>query len=260
MSVLLVALDDSAAARPVLDVARRMAPYVRADVVAVHVQENGSGATARAVAESVGVTLCMRSGEIVEELTSALRELHASAIVVGARGVPSGARPCGHVAMGVLEQFATGVVVVPPGAVDRPISRVVVSVEGDGESEALASLIAQLDDLPGPEVVALHVFELTQLPAFGDQPILETEAWASEFLRRIARAPVDRVRLEVRVGDVLETVPEAVRELGADLVVMGWHRRLSGGHGRVVRRMLESSSVPLLLLPVRSTATVVRVG
>jgi nucleotide-binding universal stress UspA family protein len=93
------------------------------------------------------------------------------------------------------------------------------------------------------------VFEPPDLPLFGDEPVLETEAWAREFLRRVATAPIDRVRLEVRVGNVAEVVPASAQELGADLVVMGWHGTLSGGHGRVVRRMLEQASVPVMLLP-----------
>ena len=71
MSVLLAALDDSVAARPVLAVARRIAPYLGADVVAVHVQEHDSGETARAAASASGVTLLARQGEVVSELEHA---------------------------------------------------------------------------------------------------------------------------------------------------------------------------------------------
>ena len=38
-------------------------------------------------------------------------------------------------------------------------------------------------------------------------------------------------------------------ELGADLVVLSWNRSLAGGHGRVVRRVLEAGRAPTLLLP-----------
>jgi len=47
MAQLLVALDDSAAARPVVEVARYVADLVDLEVVALHVSENGTGATAR---------------------------------------------------------------------------------------------------------------------------------------------------------------------------------------------------------------------
>lgn len=254
MNVLVAALDDSAAARPVLDAARRLAPYVGADVVAVHVREGGSGATARAVADSFEVPLLVRDGDgvdVVRELSNAQHELHALAIVAGARRVPSGAQPAGHVALRLVQELATAVVLVPPDAHDREIRRVLVCVEGDGESDALVALVERLDDQPGPEVVALHVFGADDLPLFDDQPVLETEAWAREFLARVSAAPVDRVRLEVRVGNVADVVPASARELDADLVVMGWNCTLAQGHGRIVGRMIESSPVPVLLLPTR---------
>jgi len=258
MSVLLAALDDSVAARPVLAVARRIAPYLGADVVAVHVQEHDSGETARAAASASGVTLLARQGEVVAELEHAQHELHALAIVVGARNAPSGTRPCGHVARGVAEELATAVIVVPPFADDREIKRVVVAVEGDGESDALVAVTASLADRPGPEVIALHVFEPDSLPPFGDDPVHETEARAREFLRRAAVAPIERVRLEVRVGDAVDVFAGAGHDLDADLVMLAWHCDLSGGHGRVVRRVLESSTVPVVLLPVDRPALLAR--
>lgn len=250
MSVLLVALDDSAASRPVLHVAQRISPYVGADVVAVHVRENGSGETARAIADAAEVPLLMRSGDVVHELAAAQHELHALAVVTGARRVPAGAKPAGHVAQRLMQDLVTAVVVVPPDAADRELKRVVVAVEGDHESEALVALITNLEDLPGPEVVALHVFDSDHLPAFGDQPVYETEAWASEFLRRAASVPVDSVRLEVRVGDAANMIPSSIIELDADLVVMGWHCNFADGHADVVRHTLEVARVPLLLLPI----------
>ncbi len=250
MSVLLVALDDSAAARPVLRAARRIAPYVGAELVAVHVAENGSGETARAVAAGESVPFLVRRGEVVQELHAAQHELHALTIVAGCRRVPGGAAPAGHVTLRLIQELGTAVVVVPPNANDREIKRVLVAVEGDGESEALVALITHLDEVPGPEVVALHVFEPNALPPFGDEPVYETEAWAGEFLRRVANAPVDKVRLEVRVGHAPEVIPEALVDLDIDFVVMGWNGNLEGGHGEVVRHVLSTAVVPALLLPV----------
>jgi hypothetical protein len=252
MNVVLAAIDDSAAAGPVLAAAKRIAPFVGADVVAVHVREDGSGSTARAVADAAEVPLLVRDGanvDVVAELRTARHELHALAVVAGARRVPAGARPAGHVVLRLLEELTASVLVVPPDAVDRPIGRVLVCVEGDGENDALVALVEQLGEEPGPEVVALHVLPPDALPRFGDEPVLETEAWTEEFLRRAASAPADRVRLEVRVGSVADVVPSSLRELDPDLVVMAWHCALGEGRAKIVRRVLEESSVPLLLLP-----------
>jgi nucleotide-binding universal stress UspA family protein len=259
MNVLMAALDDSAAARPVLDAAKRVASFTGADVVGVHVREDHSGSTARALADAAEVPLLVRDGDgtdVLKELGAAQHELQALAIVAGARRLPSGAQPAGHVALRVVEELRTAVVIVPPDWQDRALRRVLVSVEGNGESDALAELIDGLDAQPEPEVVALHVFAPADLPPFGDEPVLETEAWAQEFLRRVANAHVGRVRLEVRVGNVADVVSSSTQELDADLVVMGWHGTLQEGHGRVVLRMLERATVPMLLLPIGEATSI----
>jgi len=251
-NVLIAALDDSAAARPVLDAAQHLASFVHADVHAVHVREDGSGSTAQALAEAADVPFHARGGrdaDVVGELDEARHDLHASGIVAGARGAPSATRPVGHVALRLVQELGVPVVLVPPLADDRELKRVLVALEGDGESEALTALMEQLDD-DAPEIVALHVFAPEDLPMFGDEPGYEREAWADEFLRRAANAPHVSIRLELRVGNVVNEVPAAVRDLDVDLVAMGWHCTLEGGHGRVVQRTLESSSVPVLLLPI----------
>jgi nucleotide-binding universal stress UspA family protein len=252
MSVALAALDDSAAARPVLDAAVRAAALLHADLLALHVREHGSGATARAVAEARGVPVLVRDApdhDVARAVLDAQHELHTALVAVGVRGVPSATRPIGHLALRLAQELTAAVLLVPPTAGDRPIRRVLVAVEGDGESEELVALVGRFDEA-GPELVALHVFAPEDLPLFGDEPVLETEAWAREFLRRAASAAFGRVRLEVRVGNVVEVVPDAVDELAADLVVMGWHCTVEGGHGRIVQRMLESTRVPVLLLPI----------
>ncbi|MFM7225423.1 MAG: hypothetical protein ACKO1Y_08375, partial [Actinomycetota bacterium] len=75
------------------------------------------------------------------------------------------------------------------------------------------------------------------------------EAWAREFLRRSAGPPPHRMRLEARVGSVVDIVSGSVDELGADLAVLAGNRSLADGHGRIVRRMLEVGRAPTLLLP-----------
>jgi nucleotide-binding universal stress UspA family protein len=147
-------------------------------------------------------------------------------------------------------------VVVPPGAVDRPLRRVLVAVEGDGESPGLRGLFDHLGDLATPEVIALHVIEPSTLPPFADSPVLEADAYKREFGIRSAGtvlADPSRVRFETRVGDAAETLSNATRELDADLVVLAWHRDLSGGHGRMVREALTGALVPIALLPLART-------
>ena len=250
MSVLLVAVDSSAAAQPVLAVARELARLMGAEVEAVCVDGPEASNTAGAVTSAAHVPVHWRSGDAVSTIRSLARERDAAAVVVGARGLPSGASPAGHVTLELVQSLDVPIAVVPPQATGRPITRVLVAVEGDGESRALRHLVRHLVHGPSFEIVALHVFEPEDLPLFGDQPALETEAWADEFGRRALRtAPAD-VRVEARVGMPPSALRQAARELHADLVVVEWHRNLGAGHGRIVRGLLTESDVPVLLVPI----------
>jgi nucleotide-binding universal stress UspA family protein len=259
MTTLIAAIDDSAAALPVLEVARRIATLLDVDVEAVHVQEDGSGSTATAVATAAGVPLHMRALEagVVATLAAEAHDRDAIAVVAGARGLPAGATPAGHIALDLLQSLKRPVVVVPPNAIDRPLHRVLVAVEGDGESHALRALFDRIGDTPTPEVIALHVLEPKDLPPFADSPVLEAEAFAHEFLLRTAGPVVAdpaRVRLEMRVGNAPDALRDAAHELDVDLVVLAWHCDLSKGHGRLVREMLEEGLVPLALFPLSPIA------
>ncbi len=247
---IIAAIDDSATARPVLDTAKRLATLLGASVDVVHVRTDGSGAAAAVMAEAAGWSLRVRDGDVAEALCSELRERGAVALVIGSRGESGGASPAGHVALELVQSLECTVVVVPPGAVDRPLRRVLVAVEGRGPSTGLRRLFDHLDDLSPPEVIALHVIEGSALPPFADSPVFEAEAFVQELRTRVAHGVVahpSRVRVETRIGDPADVVCDAVRELNVDLVVLAWHRDLSGGHGRLVREVLARGSVPVVL-------------
>lgn len=259
MTTLIAAIDDSAAASPVLEVARRIAALLDVDVEAVHVQEDGSGSTATAVSTAAGVALHMRARDagIVATLVAEAHDRDAVALVIGTRGLPAGASPAGHVALDLLQSLKRPVVVVPPNATDRPLHRVLVAVEGDGESHALRALFNRIGETATPEVIALHVLEPKHLPPFADSPVLEAEAFEREFLMRTAGPVVTdpaRVRLEMRVGNPADALRDAARDLDVDLVVLAWHCDLSKGHGKLVREMLEEGRVPVALFPLRRIA------
>ena len=249
MNILLAAVDDAAAAQPVLQTAVRLTHYLDSNVVAVHVTEDGDGATARSLADAAGVMFeVRRGGDVGTELVAAMHELDAAAIVIGARRANWTAMPAGHVALEVAQRTRRPVILVPPDTVDREWRRVLVAVEGDGESETLGIFANSVHPDRWPEVVALHVFEADTMPMFADQPTYETAAWAEEFMHRIPSANQEQVRLEVRVGNAADVVRETAREVGADVVVMAWRRDLSPGHAPIVRELLSKSPVPVVLL------------
>jgi hypothetical protein len=260
---ILAALDDSPAAQPVLDTARRIGSLLEVPVAAVHVQGDDSGQHASAVAAAAEVPLHQCHGDVAEALRTEVAERGATVLVIGARAVAAGASPAGHIALEMVQSLDCTTVVVPPGTVDRPLRRVLVAVEGDGESEGLRGLFDHLGDLAAPEVIALHVIEPSALPPFADSPVLEADAFKREFGIRSAGTVLDdpsRVRFEMRVGDAVETLSDATRELDADLVVLAWHRDLSEGHGRMVREALAGARVPIALLPLARRGPLSRGG
>ena len=255
MTSVLAAIDDSAASRPVLQFASWAAQLMDAQLVAVHVQRGGSGETARATAQNLDVPLLVRTGETVAAIGAARRELHAVALAVGARSFPGGASPAGHVALALARETTVPVIVVPPDAANHRVDRILIALGGNDDSEIVLALADRLSAADETDIVALHVFRPDALPPFGDDPTLEAEAWAREFLRKATSTAAAHVHLDIRVGDPAVQVSEAIRDLDADLVVLAWHRELSEGHARTVRRVLETAHVPLVLLNAQPVDT-----
>lgn len=247
-AVILAAIDNSAAARPVLETAAAIAPFSGGVIRAFHVRSNGAQ-TVRAAAQAAGVELVETHGNPVKEIIEAARAVDVVAVVLGSRGAP-GVHYVGPVPAAVLEHVNKPVVVVPPD-VERVtgISRVLVPLETEPRtSRSLEPSIRQAREAH-LDVVLLHVFDEQSLPRFSDHQY-ETETWIEEFGARYAPLAGHDVRIELRVGRPAETVLEVAREIGADLIAIGWSLDLSPGHATVVRTALEHSPVPLLLVPV----------
>jgi len=260
MTILLAAVDDSAACRPILEVGRWAADVIGAQLVGVHVQRDGSGETARATAQLLDVPLLVRNGEVVAEIRAATEELHAAGLAVGARAFPGSATPAGHVALALAKETAIPMIVVPPEAANHAVDRILIGLDRDGDSEIVLALAERLSPIDPPDIVAVHVIGPDALPPFGDDPAFEAEVWARELLRQASNRAAARVHLDLRVGDPAVQVCEAVRDLHADLVVLAWHHDLGGGRARIVRRVLETVRVPLVLLSAQPAQTTVGAG
>ena len=259
MSIVLAALDDSAAARGVLSAAHGVALLLHAELAAVHVRENSSGATARGVAFAAGVELRELTGDPIACIVEASAEPEVVAVAVGCRRLASGPHPAGHVALDVIQAVDKPVLVVSPEVAQvPPVDRVLIPLDGSGATtRALRGRLGTVKETDGPELVVLHVFEPASLPAFSDSPAYETEVWSGEFLDRYSPVEPEGVRLELRVGSPADVVRDVVTEVHADLVAVGWGRDLSPGRAIVVRALLRASPVPVLLLPVVEAPVVV---
>ncbi|MGZ3318322.1 MAG: universal stress protein [Isosphaeraceae bacterium] len=252
MRRVIAAVDNSAAAMPVVSTAAAAARLFRAELRAIHVEEAADPTAARAAAKAAGTRLLVVKGPTVAAavIRVALQE-DVVAVVLGVRSRPSGRRPAGHVAVKVATSVPKPIVVVPPDCV-LPVHfrRVLIPLERDMvTASALRETIEALQGARA-EIVLLHIFEERDLPLVTDQPQHETDAWISEFLRRYCPY-VDERRVELRAGMPAEHLLTVAGEIGADALVLAWSQRLLPGRAVLVRTALEHSRVPVILVPVQ---------
>ena len=249
MTTVIAALDSSAAARPVLDAARRIAAITHATVHAIYVRD-GAEETPRLLAERAGVPLTITGGPVPRALAHAHREPSVGIGVRGARATPSGRRPLGRTVSQVLQSAEKPIVVVPPDAPAdgaRPLRRLLLPLDGtEATARPVAAFVGQLDVGADLELVVVHVFTPSTVPRTLDRARRDLFLWADEFL---ARSCPLATSIELRSGAVGRAVADVCRDEDIDLVVLSWSQDTTGGHAQVVRDVLACSTVPVLLLP-----------
>ncbi len=250
----LAALDQTAAASPVLAASHEIARVFGADVAAVHVLQDGAQRV-RELAAGERVPLVELEGPPGPRLAQALEDDDdALALVVGTRAQPQGGREIGSTALEVVTTAHKPVFAIPP---ELPpgfaVHRVLVPLEGSlPTSHAPYAAL----DVPGAQhvdVVILHVLEEDTLPAFCDQPQHEWEAFDREFLARYSPWPVEHVRLETRVGRPDQHIFPVARETDCDLIALAWAQELAPGRAIIVRETLRRGTIPVLLVPEKAT-------
>lgn len=249
MRRVLAAIDGGPCSPAVLACARSIADLFEATAVGLHVSEDRSGPAARFAAEA-GVAIETVTGSPLEAITAAAGSPAVVAVVLGARGEHHRPRPAGHLALAAITRVNKPVVVVPPRGGPGPrIGRILLPLEGSHESsKAVADALTRAHRRE-IEIVVLHVHAPEAVPPFQDQAHHQTSAWQREFTARFVTASEARVQVIQRVGDTAEIIPAVAREIGADLIVLGWNQSLEPGHGRVVRYTLADSPSPVLLFP-----------
>jgi nucleotide-binding universal stress UspA family protein len=251
MSVVLAALDTTDVARAVLATATRFGLLTRADVEAVFVRANppGPGTSPEWLATGADVPFHLLDGPVESTLLEALGPDEVIGAVIGARATPRGPGAVGHTALHVLEHTQKPVMVVPPGleeAATGPFRRLLVPLEGtESSSHAVLERLRPLL-VTDVELVVLHVFNDDTRPVMLDRPEEDLAILGRQFLIDHFPRPA---RIELCYGPVAERVVEASRDHASDLIVLSWSQDGSPGRARTVRESLESSRVPVLLLP-----------
>ena len=142
-----------------------------------------------------------------------------------------------------------------PTREDRPLRRVLVAVEGDGESTALRRLFEQLGDRATPEVIALHVIEPSDVPAVRRQPGARGRGVRARVhdpgLRARVVADPSRVRFEMRVGDARRRAARG-RARSSTSISSCWRGTGSSSEGTVgsCARCSPERRCPVVLLPL----------
>ena len=251
MTRVLAAIDDSAAARAVLETAATLAQAAAAEPHALHVREDHRR-TLRHAAASAGIPLREVTGDVVENVVEAADADDVLAVVVGARSRPAGRRPAGHIALELMTRISKPLVVVPPNAPPcTELRRMAVPLDGTRATAKRSEGAIELAIAAGMEIVIIHVCGEDRIPLYTDQPQHDTRAFAEEFTARYA--PDVPAHLELRVGVPAEEVLTAALALDADLCALAWAQSLEPGRARVVKEMLARSPIPVLLLPLNPT-------
>jgi nucleotide-binding universal stress UspA family protein len=249
MSTVLAAVDNSAASRPVIGMATVLAPVLGSTVEAVQVTED-DGDTARACAEGVDVPFRTVRGDPLEQLLSLISSDDVVAAVIGARGLPGGRRPPGHLALAVADGTDKPLLLVPPEArAPERLRRVLVAMEGTASRPRRLKRALQLVADAGLELVVVHVDDKDSIPSFSDQIQHETDAYADAFLARYAGG-VHPSRLELRIGEPEEEILKTADSIGADIVAIGWPAGAGPDHGLIAREILRRNHIPTLLVAV----------
>jgi nucleotide-binding universal stress UspA family protein len=250
MTWILAAVDDSAAAEPVVCTAVAIAATLGVDVRAVHVREGGAG-TAEATAAHHGVAIeVLEHGDPIAVILERARAPGTEAVVVGTRDEEAGERPAGHVALQTFVGSTTPVVAVPPDGrlpTGGRISAVLLAMEGGTPADGCSPIVRRLAD-HGVAVVGVHVFGRPDVPAFWDQPGHAEASWSAEFLARWSSDPA--VALQLRSGDVAGSILDVAEREAVDLVALEWSQRLLPDRAHVVRDVVTRATLPILLAPL----------
>ena len=251
MMKILAAIDETPVAAAVAAAAAAIAGLLDDDLDVIHVTRAGADPLPTA---SHAVTARALPGDPATVIAAAAGEPDVDLLVIGARGPALAAKPAGHVTIDVIRHTSRPVVVVPPQWHSRRPAHVVAAFEHDRPVEPVVEHLLGRFATGGATIRGIHVIDPEAAPAFWEGAGHHADAWSDEFL---ARCSVHASSLDVCYGPPDEWLSTVVATTDADLVVLVWAQELEGGHGNVVRAVLERSEIPVLLVPTLSAKNTV---
>jgi nucleotide-binding universal stress UspA family protein len=203
-------------------------------------------------------------------ILSALARHGVGLVVMTARGEAgeapglSGTQPgkiVGHVTRAVIERSGVPVLLLPPNYREAlPWERVLVPVSGEPEADEALALAVRLACALDLEVQVTHVADpegsdegLAARARYADAIHHEYAGQLDELLRGgLAQCrPEDSRRItDVALcrGDVAAELEKLIASKGASLLAVGWRGRFMAGRARVLKRLIQAITMPVLLV------------
>lgn len=168
---------------------------------------------------------------------------HADLIALSTRS-RSGVRKFlfGSTTLELMRHSQIPLFITRPNVPSRPISRILVPLDGSKTSQGILPIVADLARGAGARVRLLTV-----LPEVGATEL------ASRALKRVGAAFDKRgipAETEVRPGEPVEQILATANDEGADLIALGTHGRTGGDRfffGSVAESVIQGAKTPLLL-------------
>jgi hypothetical protein len=249
MTITLVVLGSGVEVGPVFDTALRFAQLTSSDLEAVfEPRASGDDSHVQARLEEAGVPIRVLKGRGGRALGNVVSDPEVLAAVVAAEKVGSRQYPVRSAVRSLLERTQKPVVLVPPDVeIPEVFQHLLIPLDGtESSSRAVMDQLLPLCTKP-VELTVLHVFTESTLPMMLDRPARDLEILGKEFLHR----HLPHVRhIEFRLGPIGSRVCEVSTQQGCDLVVLSWSQNTSPGRALVIREVLNSTSLPVLLLPI----------
>jgi len=211
-----------------------------------------------------------------DAILAALRKHEVDLVVLAARGESSERGPAndpldrlvGHVAQAVLEASPAPVLLMPRAYRERlPWDRVLVPISGEAEVDTALGLAVRLANALDLRIEVAHVVGagtggepgLAALGEYADAAHHEFPGRLEALVRRALPeygVPECRCIEDVTLhrGETGAALTRLIEEKPPSVLVLGWHGRFMTGHAPVVKRILQVSTSPVLLVKAEAPA------
>lgn len=268
---IIVPLDGSAISVRALDAAQAIATVMDAVLHIIHVTEKPMPLPELMEELKIGkldvrdFVLHQIPGDVAGTVVGFAAREKARLIVMSSHGTTydEGAL-MGHIAMGIIQQAATPVMVIRPDMINVPDAhwrprKMLIPLNGSPAAAAAMDEALELAELMHCSVEIIHVAVLGErrpqevgsytTPRYLDYAHHEWSAWADEFMARFTRQPPTvKVKLLHRQGVPVEQMLKLAVESGDDLILLGWQGRLEKDRAMTIKQLLKETEVPVVLI------------